>query len=130
MALNFEQSGKFDDAESLYTTMLKKYKQNKSVWINACLFYVRNSKLDTARGVFQRALSILDKKERKRIFLSNTIHSTHPQFGEAPATFVSWPLINGVTCSCSSSSSSFFFYLFLILQSLPLPPSNHYFTTP
>ncbi|XP_057371391.1 protein RRP5 homolog [Daphnia carinata] len=63
MALNFEQSGKFDEAESLYTTMLKKYKQNKSVWMNACLFYVRNSKLDTARGVFQRALSILDKKE-------------------------------------------------------------------
>uniref|UniRef100_A0A0P6D669 Programmed cell death protein pre-rrna processing protein rrp5 n=1 Tax=Daphnia magna TaxID=35525 RepID=A0A0P6D669_9CRUS len=63
MALNFEQSGKFDEAEALYTTMLKKYKQDKSVWMNACLFYVRNSKLDTARGVFQRALTILNKKE-------------------------------------------------------------------
>lgn len=70
MALNFEQSGKFDEAEALYTTMLKKYKQDKSVWMNACLFYVRNSKLDTARGVFQRALTILNKKERKYIFKS------------------------------------------------------------
>lgn len=65
MALNFEQNNKFEEAEALYTTMMKKYKQNKSVYINTCLFYVRNSKLDTARGVFQRALSILDKKERK-----------------------------------------------------------------
>lgn len=65
MALNFEQNGKPDEAESLHSTMLKKFKQDKSVWLGACLFYVRQSKLDTARQVFQRALSVLDKKERK-----------------------------------------------------------------
>ncbi len=65
MALNFEQSGKAEEAESLHTTMLKKFKQDKSVWLNACHFYVRNSKFDTARNIFQRALSVLDKKERK-----------------------------------------------------------------
>lgn len=65
MALNFEQSGKFEEAEGLHNLMLKKYKQDKTVWMNACLFYVRNSKLDTARALFQRALSVLDKKTRK-----------------------------------------------------------------
>lgn len=65
MALNFEQSGKSDEAESLHKTMMKKFKQDKSVWLNACIFYVRNSKLDTARSVFQKALTVLDKRDRK-----------------------------------------------------------------
>ena len=65
MALNFEQSGKFDEAESLHNTMMKKFKQDKSVWLNACVFYVRNAKLDTARNVFQKALTVLDKRDRK-----------------------------------------------------------------
>ena len=59
------ESGKFDEARSLHDTMMKKFKHDKMVWMNTCLFYVRNSKLDTARSVFQKALTAIDKKERK-----------------------------------------------------------------
>lgn len=81
MALNFEQSGKFDEAESLHNTMMKKFKQDKSVWLNACVFYVRNSKLDTARNVFQKALTVLDKRDRKFLMYSCVVlvlASSHP----------------------------------------------------
>ena len=65
MAMNFAQSGKIDEAESLYNTMQKKFKAEKSVWLSACIFYIKNARLSTARNVFQKALLSLDKRERK-----------------------------------------------------------------
>lgn len=65
MALNFEQNGKWHDADKLYAVMLKKFKQDKAIWLNACVFYVRSGKLDMARSVLQKALLSLDKKERE-----------------------------------------------------------------
>ena len=69
MALNFEKNGKIDEAESLYNTMQKKFKDDKSVWLNACLFYIKNAKLSTARNVFQKALLSLEKRERKLMMI-------------------------------------------------------------
>ena len=78
MALNFEQSGQFEQAENLYKVMQKKFgKHDRSVWLNSCAFYVKNSKLDTARNVFQKALTCLPKKDRKLL--------------AQEAQFVSWP---------------------------------------
>lgn len=80
MALNFEQSGKIDEAESLYTTLLKKFKHDKSVWLNACLFYIKNSKLATARTVFQKSLLSLAKKEH--IYVISRFAQLEVKYGE------------------------------------------------
>ena len=69
MALNFEQNGKMDEAESLYNIMQKKFKNDKAVWLNACLFYIKSAKLSTARNVFQKALLSLEKRERKLMII-------------------------------------------------------------
>lgn len=90
MSLNFEQSGKVDEAESLHTAMMKKFKQDKSVWLNSCVFYVRNAKLDTARSVFQKALTILDKRDRKLASFVSTL-SIRSRFAKVTAV----PLKNG-----------------------------------
>ena len=66
--------------------MMKKFKQDKSIWMNTCLFYVRNSKLDTARSVFQKSLTAVDKKDRKffffhiQIFTDLNVGSFHASF--------------------------------------------------
>ena len=67
MALNFDENGQFEQAETLYNVQCKKFKHDRRVWLNFCRFYVKNSKLDTARNVFQKALTVLPKKDRKSL---------------------------------------------------------------
>jgi hypothetical protein len=65
MALNFEQSGKLDEAESLYTTMLKKYKQNaEQVCVDECLPFLR-SKFKIGHGARCFPEGIVDPRQKR-----------------------------------------------------------------
>ena len=55
----------FQAAEQLYNTMLKKFGQDKDVWVNFGLFYFKDNKPDLARKLLQRSFKTLEKKQRK-----------------------------------------------------------------
>lgn len=64
MALNLERAQQADAAEAMHQTILKKFgKQDRQVWLAACSFHARASKMEAARAVFQKALTVLPKKE-------------------------------------------------------------------
>lgn len=45
--------------------MIKKFKQNKDVWIKFGQFYFKDGKPDMARKLMQRSFKSLDKRDRK-----------------------------------------------------------------
>jgi rRNA biogenesis protein RRP5 len=59
----YSQSNKSELTEALYHTMLKKFKQNKTVWINFGLYYMKNNRLESARKLMQRSLTCLEKRD-------------------------------------------------------------------
>jgi rRNA biogenesis protein RRP5 len=59
----YSQSNKSELAEALYHTMLKKFKQNKTVWIDFGLYYMKNNRLESARKLMQRSLTCLEKRD-------------------------------------------------------------------
>ena len=89
------------------------------VWMNTCLFYVRNSKLDTARSVFQKALTAIDKKERK--YHTHTVQYSKYTWDAFISCFFTFKLkilgpLHAVAVSCSVSSSSSSSYLVTLLK--------------
>lgn len=63
LASIYWQSNKEELAEQLFHTMLKKFKQNKNVWIDFGMFYMQHKRLDSARKLLQRSLTCLEKKD-------------------------------------------------------------------
>ena len=55
----------FQEAEQLFSTLVKKNSGNKDVWIKFGEFYFQQSRMDSARKLMQRSLKSLDMRHRK-----------------------------------------------------------------
>ncbi|XP_023571395.1 protein RRP5 homolog isoform X2 [Octodon degus] len=59
----YAKSEKFQEASELYNRMLKRFRQEKAVWIKYGAFLLRRSQAGASRQVLQRALESLPTKE-------------------------------------------------------------------
>ncbi|XP_062605737.1 protein RRP5 homolog [Saccostrea cucullata] len=57
------KSGKLEEAEQLYSKMVKKHSANKSVWLGFGEFLFRNGRAESARKLLQRSLNSLEKRD-------------------------------------------------------------------
>ncbi|XP_041370390.1 protein RRP5 homolog [Gigantopelta aegis] len=57
------KSGKLEEAEQLYNTMVRRFSLYKDIWLGFCLFFFNNNRLDSARKLLQRSLKSLGKKD-------------------------------------------------------------------
>lgn len=53
------------EAEGLYKTMVKRFRQNKAVWLSYGTFLLQQGQSDAASALLQRALKSLPSKESK-----------------------------------------------------------------
>ncbi|XP_041116751.1 protein RRP5 homolog [Polyodon spathula] len=59
----YTKSDKYKQAESLYNTMLRRFRQERSVWLSCAAFYLRRGRTDETHRLLQRALKCLPDKE-------------------------------------------------------------------
>uniref|UniRef100_A0A665SY91 Protein RRP5 homolog n=1 Tax=Echeneis naucrates TaxID=173247 RepID=A0A665SY91_ECHNA len=59
----YTKSDKTKEAESLYKTMVKRFRQNKAVWLSYGTFLLQQGQSDAASTLLQRALKSLPAKE-------------------------------------------------------------------
>ncbi|KAI4551052.1 hypothetical protein MJT46_020156, partial [Ovis ammon polii x Ovis aries] len=59
----YTKSEKFQEAGELYNRMLKRFRQEKAVWVKYGAFLLRRGKAEASHHVMQRALECLPKKE-------------------------------------------------------------------
>ncbi|XP_067440027.1 protein RRP5 homolog isoform X2 [Thunnus thynnus] len=59
----YAKSDKTKDAEGLYKTMVKRFRQNKAVWLSYGTFLLQQGEGDSASALLQRALKSLPSKE-------------------------------------------------------------------
>ncbi|KAK2919332.1 protein RRP5 homolog isoform X1 [Channa argus] len=59
----YAKSNKTKEAEGLYKTMVKRFRQNKAVWLSYSTFLLQQGQSDAANAVLQRALKSLPSKE-------------------------------------------------------------------
>lgn len=55
----------FQQAEELYHTMLKRFRQEKSVWLKYASFLLKQGQVEATHRLLERALKALPTKERK-----------------------------------------------------------------
>lgn len=53
------------EAESLYKTMVKRFRQHKAVWLSYGTFLLQRGQSDAANALLQRALKSMPSKESK-----------------------------------------------------------------
>uniref|UniRef100_A0A667XVP7 Protein RRP5 homolog n=1 Tax=Myripristis murdjan TaxID=586833 RepID=A0A667XVP7_9TELE len=59
----YAKSNKTKEAEGLYKTMVKRFRQNKAVWLSYGTFLLQQGQSDAASALLQRALKSLPSKE-------------------------------------------------------------------
>ncbi|XP_029466152.1 protein RRP5 homolog [Rhinatrema bivittatum] len=59
----YTQSEKYKQADDLYNTMLKRFRQEKSVWLKYATFLLKQGQTEAAHRLLQRALNCLPDKE-------------------------------------------------------------------
>ncbi|XP_070711893.1 protein RRP5 homolog isoform X2 [Pempheris klunzingeri] len=59
----YAKSDKLKEAEGLYKTMVKRFRQNKAVWLSYGTFLLQQGQSDAASALLQRALKSLPSKE-------------------------------------------------------------------
>uniref|UniRef100_UPI003AB019B0 protein RRP5 homolog isoform X1 n=1 Tax=Centroberyx gerrardi TaxID=166262 RepID=UPI003AB019B0 len=59
----YAKSNKTKEAENLYKTMVKRFRQNKAVWLSYGTFLLQQGQSDAASALLQRALKSLPSKE-------------------------------------------------------------------
>ncbi|XP_030586460.1 protein RRP5 homolog isoform X2 [Archocentrus centrarchus] len=59
----YAKSNKIKEAENLYKMMVKRFRQNKEVWLSYGTFLLQQGQSDAASGLLQRALKSLPTKE-------------------------------------------------------------------
>ncbi|RXM27397.1 Protein RRP5-like [Acipenser ruthenus] len=59
----YTKSDKYKQAESLYNTMLRRFRQERSVWLSCATFHLRQGRTDETHRLLQRALKCLPDKE-------------------------------------------------------------------
>lgn len=60
------------EAENLYKTMVKRFRQNKAVWLSYGTFLLQQGQSDAAAALLQRALKSLASKESEWLGLDGT----------------------------------------------------------
>ncbi|KAL8623221.1 hypothetical protein ACOMHN_041913 [Nucella lapillus] len=63
VAAMYTSSGNTQEAEHIHKTMLRRFKQDRHVWIDYSLFLYKNEQKDAARKLLQRALLSIDRKD-------------------------------------------------------------------
>ncbi|GCC31019.1 hypothetical protein chiPu_0009473 [Chiloscyllium punctatum] len=63
LASIYTKSEKYKQADSLYNTMLKRFRQESTVWLNYATFLLKQGKTDCTSALLQRALKCLPQKE-------------------------------------------------------------------
>ncbi|KAI2801942.1 Protein RRP5 [Blomia tropicalis] len=63
LASIYSNSNKKEKAEQTYHLAIKKFKQDKQVWIEFLVFYMQNDRAESARKLFQRSLISLQKSD-------------------------------------------------------------------
>ncbi|XP_005094140.1 protein RRP5 homolog [Aplysia californica] len=63
----YVSAGKTEDAEQLYIVMTRKYKKDKSVWKSYAQFLFKADRIQSARNLLQRCITVLDKKDHVEI---------------------------------------------------------------
>ncbi|XP_076435937.1 protein RRP5 homolog [Babylonia areolata] len=63
VAAMYSASGSLEEAEHIHKTMLRRFKQDRHVWIDYGLFLYKNGRYDAARKLLQRALLSIDRKD-------------------------------------------------------------------
>lgn len=58
----YVKSGKVDEAESLHNKLVRRYSQDKDIWISFLMFYYKHERVDDARKLLQRCLKSLNLK--------------------------------------------------------------------
>ena len=61
----YGQTNNYQEMEKLGNFMLKKYKDVENLWYDVGLAYFTVGKIESARFVLQKALTILNKKQRE-----------------------------------------------------------------
>lgn len=77
------------EAESLYKTMVKRFRQNKAVWLSYGTFLLQQGQSDVAAGLLQRALKSLPSKESECGHLDTRTWAG----ASAPALSITWLLV-------------------------------------
>ncbi|XP_069755491.1 protein RRP5 homolog [Narcine bancroftii] len=65
LARVYTRSEKYKEADNLYNTMLKRFRQESSVWLGYATFLLKQGRAEDSRALLQKALRGLPKKERK-----------------------------------------------------------------
>ncbi|KAK2709533.1 hypothetical protein QYM36_013261 [Artemia franciscana] len=61
-SLMLATSGKIEQAEEMYSTMMKKFKTDKTVWMSAFLFFMKSNQPEKAKNALDRSLKSLEKR--------------------------------------------------------------------
>ncbi|KAJ7325160.1 hypothetical protein JRQ81_018180 [Phrynocephalus forsythii] len=73
-------SEKYKEADDLYNTMLKRFRQEKSVWVKYTTFLLKRSQVEAAHRLLPRALKCLPNKEH--VDLITKLAQLEFQFGD------------------------------------------------
>ncbi|XP_048464836.1 protein RRP5 homolog isoform X3 [Rhincodon typus] len=63
LASIYTKSEKYKQADNLYNTMLKRFRQESTVWLSYATFLLKQGKTDSTNALLQRALKCLPQKE-------------------------------------------------------------------
>ncbi|XP_066096487.1 LOW QUALITY PROTEIN: protein RRP5 homolog [Saccopteryx bilineata] len=109
----YTKSGKFQEASELYNRMLKRFRQEKAVWIKYGAFLLRRGQAGASHHVMQRALECLPKREhvdviskfaqlefqlgdaeRAKAMFENTL-STYPKLTDVWSVYIDMTIKHG-----------------------------------
>ncbi|XP_013924129.1 PREDICTED: protein RRP5 homolog isoform X1 [Thamnophis sirtalis] len=77
----YSASEKYKEAEDLYSTMLKRFRQEKSVWVKYTTFLLKRGLVEAAHRLMPRALKCLPDKEHVDVI--SKLAQLEFQFGDA-----------------------------------------------
>ncbi|XP_006815336.1 protein RRP5 homolog [Saccoglossus kowalevskii] len=65
----YTKTQKLEEAEQLYSTMVRRFNFHKDVWASYGMFLMKSGKLDAARKIMQRSFKSLDKSDHVEIIV-------------------------------------------------------------
>ncbi|CAH1239583.1 PDCD11 [Branchiostoma lanceolatum] len=63
----YKRTGKTQEADQLYGTMVKRFRDNKDTWIDYGQFLMENKRAEAAHSLMQRSFKSLDKKDHVQV---------------------------------------------------------------
>ncbi|XP_035696385.1 protein RRP5 homolog isoform X2 [Branchiostoma floridae] len=63
----YKRTGKTEEADQLYGTMVKRFRGNKDVWIDYGQFLMENKRAEAAHSLMQRSFKSLDKQDHVQV---------------------------------------------------------------